>query len=327
MSGWSPTTRRPSSPRSRSASLPSITVDTFPGVVVTGHVDSIAPASGSQFSLLPPDNATGNFTKVVQRIPVKIVLDPRPSAGRPAAARHVGDRHDPHRQAGGRHDRRTGGRPQRRCRGRLPIRCSASPPSLVGAFISTLNTRVTTVGLADIRGGLSLGFDEASWLSTVFGAAQMVVCLSAAWFSIVLGPRRILLWSSAIFLISSILPPLTRDPSHADWRFRSCAASPSAPSSRRPSASSCASLPPRWWIWGLAAYAFRFVFSQNIVVLDRGLLCRERAVGVDLLAEHPAHAPDDRADLLGHAARTARSRRAPPRRLGGHHLRRRRLWR
>jgi membrane fusion protein (multidrug efflux system) len=54
----------------------SVTVDSFPGVVVTGHVDSIAPASGSQFSLLPPDNATGNFTKVVQRVPVKIVLDP-----------------------------------------------------------------------------------------------------------------------------------------------------------------------------------------------------------------------------------------------------------
>jgi membrane fusion protein (multidrug efflux system) len=53
----------------------SITVDTFPGVVVAGHVDSISPASGSQFSLLPPDNATGNFTKVVQRIPVKIVVD------------------------------------------------------------------------------------------------------------------------------------------------------------------------------------------------------------------------------------------------------------
>ncbi|WP_343714294.1 HlyD family secretion protein [Inquilinus sp.] len=60
-----------------------ITFDTFPGVTVTGHVDSIAPASGSQFSLLPPDNATGNFTKVVQRIPVKILLDPgSPLAGR-----------------------------------------------------------------------------------------------------------------------------------------------------------------------------------------------------------------------------------------------------
>jgi len=53
-----------------------IRVDTFPGVVVNAHVESIAPASGSQFSLLPPDNATGNFTKVVQRIPVKLRLDP-----------------------------------------------------------------------------------------------------------------------------------------------------------------------------------------------------------------------------------------------------------
>ncbi|MDW6024277.1 HlyD family secretion protein [Mesorhizobium sp. BAC0120] len=52
-----------------------IEVDTFPGRVFKGHVDSLSPASGQEFALLPPDNATGNFTKVVQRIPVKIVLD------------------------------------------------------------------------------------------------------------------------------------------------------------------------------------------------------------------------------------------------------------
>ena len=52
-----------------------IAVDMFPGQVVRGHVDSLAPASGQEFALLPPDNATGNFTKVVQRIPVKIALD------------------------------------------------------------------------------------------------------------------------------------------------------------------------------------------------------------------------------------------------------------
>src|ERR1700737_454257 len=52
-----------------------IAVDMFPGQVVHGRVDSIAPASGQEFALLPPDNATGNFTKVVQRIPVKIALD------------------------------------------------------------------------------------------------------------------------------------------------------------------------------------------------------------------------------------------------------------
>jgi membrane fusion protein, multidrug efflux system len=60
-----------------------IRVDTFPGAVINAVVDSIAPASGSQFSLLPPDNATGNFTKVVQRIPVKLRLQPdNPLAGR-----------------------------------------------------------------------------------------------------------------------------------------------------------------------------------------------------------------------------------------------------
>jgi membrane fusion protein, multidrug efflux system len=52
-----------------------IEVDMFPGRLFHGHVDSMAPASGQTFALLPPDNATGNFTKVVQRIPVKITLD------------------------------------------------------------------------------------------------------------------------------------------------------------------------------------------------------------------------------------------------------------
>lgn len=52
-----------------------IRVDMFPGQVIRGKVIEIAPASGSQFALLPPDNATGNYTKVVQRISVKIALD------------------------------------------------------------------------------------------------------------------------------------------------------------------------------------------------------------------------------------------------------------
>jgi membrane fusion protein, multidrug efflux system len=52
-----------------------IKVDTFSRDTLHGHVERIAPASGSQFALLPPDNATGNFTKVVQRIPVRIALD------------------------------------------------------------------------------------------------------------------------------------------------------------------------------------------------------------------------------------------------------------
>jgi len=53
-------------------------VDGFPSLDVKGHVDSVFPASGQTFALLPPDNATGNFTKIVQRVPVKILLDLTP---------------------------------------------------------------------------------------------------------------------------------------------------------------------------------------------------------------------------------------------------------
>jgi membrane fusion protein (multidrug efflux system) len=53
-----------------------VTIDSFPDQILHGKVERISPASGSQFALLPPDNATGNFTKVVQRIPVRIALDP-----------------------------------------------------------------------------------------------------------------------------------------------------------------------------------------------------------------------------------------------------------
>jgi len=52
-----------------------IRIDSFHGTRLRGHVDSLSPASGLEFALLPPDNATGNFTKIVQRVPVKIVLD------------------------------------------------------------------------------------------------------------------------------------------------------------------------------------------------------------------------------------------------------------
>ncbi len=59
-----------------------VKVDTFPDARIQGHVDSVSPGSGLEFSLLPPDNATGNFTKIVQRIPVKIVIDDEEYAGR-----------------------------------------------------------------------------------------------------------------------------------------------------------------------------------------------------------------------------------------------------
>ena len=67
--------------RMRAGQPVNISVDTFGGKDFTGVVDSISPASGSEFALLPPSNATGNFTKIVQRVPVKILFDPQSIQG------------------------------------------------------------------------------------------------------------------------------------------------------------------------------------------------------------------------------------------------------
>src|SRR5216684_2854642 len=134
---------------------------------------------------------------------------------------------------------------------------------LVGAFISTVNTRITTIGLADIRGALGYGFDEGSWVTTVFSAAQMIVAPGAAWMSMVFGARRFLFWASIIFAVSSLLPPFARDYDTviALQLVRGLAVGTFIPAAL---GFILRSLAPRWWIWGLAAYTFRFVFSQNI---------------------------------------------------------------
>ncbi|MFC5478547.1 HlyD family secretion protein [Massilia suwonensis] len=68
--------------RMRVGQQASFKVDAFEGEVLTGHVEQIAPATGSEFSVLRPDNASGNFTKVVQRLPVRIAIDPNQELAR-----------------------------------------------------------------------------------------------------------------------------------------------------------------------------------------------------------------------------------------------------
>ncbi len=76
-------------------------MDAFPGHLLRGHVLAFAPGSGALFALLPPDNATGNFTKVVQRLAVKIAIDD---------ADGLADRLRPGLSANAKVDARDGGR-------------------------------------------------------------------------------------------------------------------------------------------------------------------------------------------------------------------------
>jgi membrane fusion protein (multidrug efflux system) len=68
--------------RMRVGQAAEVRVDAYPDQRLRGHVDSIQDGTGARFSMLPPENATGNFVKVVQRVPVKIVLDDKPAGGR-----------------------------------------------------------------------------------------------------------------------------------------------------------------------------------------------------------------------------------------------------
>ena len=77
-----------------------VSVDALDGKVVEGVVSSVSPASGAQFSLLPPDNATGNFTKVVQRVAVRVTFPEEVLKQVPLRFRPLGRRDDPYPRSG-----------------------------------------------------------------------------------------------------------------------------------------------------------------------------------------------------------------------------------
>src|SRR5215468_3579547 len=79
----------------------------------------------------------------------------------------------------------------------------------LGAGIATLNGRLISVGLPDLRGALGLGVDEASWIPTAYNMAMMFIGPFSVFLGGLLGVRRVLLWSAAIFILCSFLLPLS----------------------------------------------------------------------------------------------------------------------
>src|SRR5262245_20957362 len=79
----------------------------------------------------------------------------------------------------------------------------------LGAGVATLNGRLISVGLPDLRGALGLGFDEASWIPTAYNMAMMFIVPFSVFLGGLLGVRRVLLWSTAIFIVCSLLLPFS----------------------------------------------------------------------------------------------------------------------
>jgi DHA2 family multidrug resistance protein len=149
----------------------------------------------------------------------------------------------------------------------------ASPPTsipwlgllavLMGTFISTLTGRLSTFGLADMRGAVGAGFDEGAWITTAQTVAQMFITLAAIWMGAAYGSRRVLIGASIAFAVISLLTPYSTSlPMLLTMQFLGGLAS----GFFIPLTLSFILLntPPKYWAFGIALYALNLELSLNI---------------------------------------------------------------
>jgi DHA2 family multidrug resistance protein len=142
---------------------------------------------------------------------------------------------------------------------------------LLGAFLSTLNTRLSTFGLNDIRGALHAGFDEGAWITTAQTTGQMLVLPAAMWLGAAFGPRKVLLYAALAFAGISLAAPLSANlPTFLALQFAGGAAS----GFFLPLTIGfiLRTMPPRLWAVGIALYALNLELSLNISASIEGFL-------------------------------------------------------
>src|SRR5271168_3750875 len=134
---------------------------------------------------------------------------------------------------------------------------------LMGTFISTLNGRLSTFGLADIRGAVGAGVDDGAWITTAQTAAQMLVTIPAVWMGAAYGPRPVLIGASVAFAVISLLTPYSATlPMLLGMQFLGGLAS----GFFIPLTLSFILLntPPKYWAFGIAIYSLNLELSLNI---------------------------------------------------------------
>ena len=177
-----------------------IEIDAYPHLKLSGHVDSIQLGSGSKFTAFPPENATGNFVKIVQRVPVKIDIDSGLDPHFAAAARHFG-RADGEAEMSAARCARALARP-----GNPHAILGSSRSSVtLAAFMEILDTTIVNVALPHIAGSLSASNDEATWALTSYLVANAIVLTISGWLSEVIGRKRYFMICLAMFTVCSFL--------------------------------------------------------------------------------------------------------------------------
>jgi MFS transporter, DHA2 family, multidrug resistance protein len=140
---------------------------------------------------------------------------------------------------------------------------------LLGSIMGTLGSRVTTFGLADLRGGLSAGYDEGAWITTSFGVGQMLIGVCSTYLGAVFGARRVLLYGILLFFTTSLLGPLSPNlPAFLTMQFLGGVGS----GTFIPLTISfiLRSLPARLVVYGVAIYAMNSELSQNVAASLEG---------------------------------------------------------
>ncbi|HVJ43010.1 MAG TPA: MFS transporter [Dongiaceae bacterium] len=140
---------------------------------------------------------------------------------------------------------------------------------LVGAFIATLSTRITALGLADLRGAVHASFDEGAWIPTAHTVGQMLVCAPTVWAGLVYGPRRVLLISSLTAAAASLLIPYS-ETLIAVIGLQFIAGLAMGTFIPLTVSFVARNLPPRYLVFGIAAYAMNSEMSQNIAASLEG---------------------------------------------------------
>jgi DHA2 family multidrug resistance protein len=170
----------------------------------------------------------------------------------------------------------------------------------MGTFISTLNGRNSTFGLADIRGAVHAGFDDGAWITTASTVAQMLVAPAAVWMGSVYGPRRVLIHAVICFGVISLIMPFSPNlGTLLGLQFASGLAS----GFFVPLTLSFVLLntPPKYWAYGIAVYAlnldhesWRWIFWQNVPLAIIMALCLHYGV-----PHRPKNPNAPRGDLFG----------------------------
>jgi hypothetical protein len=199
-----------------------IKVDALPGVEFHGHVESLSPGTGAQFSLLPPQNATGNFTKIVQRVPVRVAIDATPEETRAFVAglsvtvevNTIAPRMNCARCASATAKQRhpqgaavSSAARQAAGQGAQPEKADAAAwlavaAGTLGALMATLDISIVNSSLPTIQGEIGASGTEGTWIATAYLVAEIVIIPMSAWLERLLGLRVLLLTAASLFTCS-----------------------------------------------------------------------------------------------------------------------------